>query len=88
MAITISPTFPANGKNLIKQAIVDWFNSMQVGDDIYYSRLYEPINSVNGFSVRNLQVGKLNGSYGTEDIVLGHNEVATISAENIYIGGS
>lgn len=88
MAITISPTFPTNGKNLIKQAIVDWFNSMQVGDDIYYSRLYEPINSVSGFSVRNLQVGKLNGSYGTEDIVLGHNEVATISAENIYIGGS
>lgn len=88
MAITISPTFPTNGKNLIKQAIVDWFNSMQVGDDIYYSRLYEPINSVGGFSVRNLQIGKLNGSYGTDDIVLSHNEVATISAENIYIGGS
>lgn len=88
MSITIAPNFPTNGKNLIKQAIVDWFNSLKVGDDIYYSRLYEPINSISGFSVRNLQIGKLNGSYGKDDIVLGHNEVATISAENIFIGGS
>lgn len=88
MSITIAPNFPTNGKNLIKQAIVDWFNSLKVGDDIYYSRLYEPINSISGFSVRNLQIGKLDGSYVTDDIVLGHNEVATISAENIFIGGS
>lgn len=88
MALTIYPNFPSNGKNLIKQAIVDWFNTLQVGEDVYYSRLYEPINSVNGFSVRNLKVGKLGGTLATEDVILAFNEVATISAENIQIGGS
>lgn len=88
MSLIITPTFPVNGKNLIKQAIVDWFNNLQVGEDVYYSRLYEPINSIQGFSVKNLQVAKLNSSFGTNDIIINHNEIATISAENIQIGGS
>ena len=49
---------------------------------------YVYIESKAGNIDNGIIIDKLNGSYGTEDIILGHNEVATISAENIYIGGS
>ena len=88
MSLVVYPDFPANGQSLIKQALVDYFNNLNVGEDIYYSRLYEPINSIRGFSVRNLKIGVLGGTLGTDDIVLNHNELATINAENISIGGN
>ena len=88
MSLVVYPDFPANGKSLIKQALVDYFNNLNVGEDIYYSRLYEPINSIRGFSVRNLKIGVLGGTLGIDDIVLNHNELATINAENISIGGN
>ena len=88
MSLTTQPDFPANGIQLIKQAIVDWFNtSVNVKDDIHYSRLFEPINSVRGFSVRNLKIGIKGGTLSSDDIIIGQNEIATISAEDIIIGG-
>ena len=86
-SLIVSPAFPVDGIAKIKEAIVDWFNSLDVGEDIYYSRLYEPINRVRGFSIKNLKVGRVGGSLGTDDIIIRHNEIATISADNIYIGG-
>ena len=70
------------------QAIVDWFNNLNVGEDIHYSRLYEPINSIRGFAVRNLKFGYKGGTLGVDDIIIKHNELATINAEDISIGGN
>lgn len=89
MSLIVAPNFPKSGQAQIKQAIVEYFNNLQVGEDVYLSRLYEPINSIKGFSVRNLKFSKLGETYHTDDmIVIGHNETATINADNIYIGGS
>lgn len=82
------PNFPTNGKNTIKQRIVDWFNNLEVGEDILYSRLFDPINSVQGFSAKNLQIGRVGGNIGTNDITIKFSELATIKPENILIGGS
>lgn len=87
MSITIYKDFPANGKQLIKQAIVDWFNALRVGDDVYYSRLYEPINKIGGFSVSALTIGKVGGVQGTSNIPIAYNEIPVISADRIYVGG-
>lgn len=88
MQITTRSNFPANGYNLIKQALVEWFNELEVGEDVYLSRLYQPINSVNGFGVRNLKIGLKGGTLTTDDIIIPYNEIATISAEDISIGGA
>lgn len=88
MSLVVFPDFPSNGKSLIRQALVDYFNNLNVGEDIYYSRLSDPINSVKGFAFRNLKIGYVGGTLGTDDIVLSHNELATLSAEDIIIGGS
>ena len=88
MSLITYPDFPSNGVSVIKQAIVDWFNNLDVGEDIHYSRLYQPINNVSGFAVKNLKFGIKDGSIGLDDIIINHNEVATISAEDINIGGN
>jgi len=87
MTLTVYPDFPNGGQIQIKQALVEWFNDLNVGEDIYYSRLYEPINKIKGFSVKSLKIGRLGGTLGTNDVIIGHNEIATISADNIYLGG-
>ncbi len=88
MSLKALPNFPTNGKNAIKQAIVDYFNSLNTGEDILYSRLFNPINKIDGFSVNNLKIAKDNGELGVEDLVIKYNELATIRPEDILIGGS
>lgn len=88
MSLVTYPDFPINGKAQIKQAIVDWFNELNVGEDVHYSRLYEPINRVRGFAVRNLEFGYKDGTLGRDDVIISYNELATINAEDILIGGS
>lgn len=88
MSLITYPDFPNNGLAIIRQAIVEWFNNLNVGEDIHYSRLYEPINSIKGFAVKNLKFGYEGGTLGLEDIVIRHNEIATISATDISIGGN
>ena len=87
MSITIYNDFPSNGKQLIKQAIVDWFNSLRVGDDVHYSRLYEPINSIRGFSVNSLKLSKVGNTPSTDNIRLNYNEIPIITPDRIIIGG-
>lgn len=88
-SLVIFPDFPSNGKQLIRQALVDYFNNLDVGQDIYWSRLSDPINTVKGFAFKNLQIGFDDGTpMSNEDLILSHNELATVNAEDILIGGS
>lgn len=88
MSLITYPNFPINGNARIRQVIVEWFNNLNVGEDIHYSRLYEPINSIQGFAVKNLKFGYAGGTLGVEDIIIRHDEIATLRAEDIVIGGS
>ena len=88
MSLITYPNFPINGNVIIRQAIIEWFNKLNVGEDIHYSRLYEPINSIQGFAVKNLKFGYKGGTLSLEDVVIRHDEIATLSAEDIVIGGS
>jgi uncharacterized phage protein gp47/JayE len=88
MQITQYKNFPTNGKQLIKQAVVDYFNTMMVGQAVQYSRLYTPINTVAGFSVSNLVIGKSGEDLSQDNIFMSFNQVARLSADNILIGGS
>lgn len=88
MSLITYPNFPINGNAKIRQAIIEWFNNLNVGEDIHYSRLYEPINSIQGFAVKNLKFGYKGGTLSLEDIIIRHDEIATLSAEDIIIGGA
>lgn len=79
----------------IKQAIIDYAEYDQSGTygfppggDVLLSRLYTPINSVPGFSVTSLKIGKSAGTLDSSDISIDWNEIATFTKENITINAT
>lgn len=84
--------FPDNGVDLIKQAIVDYaeyaggeYKGFPPGENVVYTRLYTPINEVNGFSIVSLKIGKKASPTGETDIPIQFNEVARFYAQNITV---
>ena len=67
----------------IQNALIDYISNLNVGEDFIWSKLFTPINTVNGQSVNTLQIGKVGSPLGTESIVIEHNQLASLSFENI-----
>lgn len=88
MNITTDPNFPASGTDQIRSAIVSYFDQNQgIGDDVIYSRLYTPINSISNFQVDSLTIGTTPNPTGTSNVVINFDQLATISTANIKING-
>lgn len=84
--ITALGSFPATGPDEIRSAIIEYFvNNQGIGDDVVYSRLYTPINSVPNFQVDSLLIGTSASPTGQSNIVINFDQIATISASNINI---
>ncbi len=92
VVVTPYSDYPANGDDLIKQAIVDYANGdlvegrgFSLGDDIVYSRLYTPINSVQGHEINDLRIGFSPNPTGTSNLVIGPSEVGNFLVSNIQV---
>ena len=86
MTISDLGTMPGDADAQVKQKLVDYSNNNQfIGDDVIYSRLYTPINSIPGFTVNSLTIGKTANPTGTSNIVINYDQVGVISAENITV---
>lgn len=86
MDLTTDSNFPANGNDLIRSNILSYFEeNFGVGDDVIYSRVYTPINSVPGHQVDSLFIGTTPSPAGTSNIVIPFDSIASISAINIII---
>lgn len=92
ITVTESGVFPEDAVDKIKQAIVNYavydqegVAGFPPGADVLVSRLYTPINSVPGFKVDSLQIGKTAESLSTSDIAIAWNELATFDASRITI---
>jgi len=86
MDITTDANFPANGNDLIKSNIIQYFeDNLGTGDDVIYSRLYTPINAVQGHEVVSLKIGTAPSPTGVINIPVAFNQIASISAINIVI---
>lgn len=72
--------FPINGEDLIKDALVNRGNQFLINEDLIYSRLYTPINSVQGVQVDSLKVNN-----AMSNIVTLPNEKIRILRENITL---
>lgn len=72
--------FPNNGEDLIKDALVNRGNQFLINEDLIYSRLYTPINSVQGVQVDSLKVNN-----AMSNIVTDPNEKIRILRENITL---
>lgn len=77
--------FPANGDDLIRTALTSYVDGLRLGQDLVFSRLYTPINSVTGHQVTSLTVGTSPNPTGTANITIPFDGVATALAMNIGI---
>lgn len=51
--------YPDSGDTDIAQAIEDYFTSIQaIGEDVIYSKVYNPVNTIPGVSVTSLTIGR------------------------------
>lgn len=80
---TDTNVFPTDGMLRIQNALIDYISKLNVGEDVIWSKLFTPINTVNGQSVNEMLIGKVGESLGTETIVIEHNQLASLSFENI-----
>jgi hypothetical protein len=86
MTISSLGTMPGDADAQIKQKLVDYSDTNQfIGDDVIYSRLYTPINSVPGFTVNSLTIGTAPSPTGMSNITIGYDQVGVISADNIIV---
>lgn len=86
MTLTTDSSFPANGADLIKQSIIDYAEAnFGIGDDVVYSRLFTPINSVTGHQVDSLLIGTSPSPAGVSNIVIPFSSLASFSSLNINI---
>lgn len=92
VTLTLFPEYPANGDDLIKQAIVDYANgdltegrSFGLSDDVIYTRLYTPINTVQGHEINDIQISVTSPASGTANILIGATEIANFLVDNITV---
>lgn len=85
LSLTAGNTFPQNGKVLIQEALVRYFDSLEVGDSVVWSKLFNPINEVAGQSVNSLLIGIKGEALTQNNIPLNYNQLPVISFEDIEI---
>lgn len=84
--LSTNSNYPEGGDESIKQALIQYFkNNFGIGDDIVYSRLYTPINSIPGHQVNSLLIGTDLALLGANNIVIGFDEIANLQSNNIVI---
>jgi uncharacterized phage protein gp47/JayE len=86
MDLTTNANYPQNGDDLIRSNLASYFTSdFGIGDDVIYSRLYTPINSVPGHAVNSLEVSTDGVTWTTANIDVPFNGIATLESNNIVI---
>lgn len=86
LSITDLGFMPGDAPAQIKQNLVNFSNSnLFISTDVIYSRLYTPINAVQGFTVNSLKIGLAPSPTGMVNIPIAFDAVANISADNIII---
>jgi uncharacterized phage protein gp47/JayE len=92
VTLTAFADYPANGDELIKDAIVDYAEGrliegrgFSLADDVIYTRLYTPINSVQGHEIDSLKIGTTPNPTGEVNIPIGADQLSRFLVSNITV---
>ena len=75
----------SNYRDAITQALISHISSLSLGEDVSYSRLFTPINSVSGFEVVSLLIGRDPSNLGTSTISIAYDEKPSLVGSNVSI---
>lgn len=86
VSLTARSGYLSTTADAIKAAVAEYITGLEIGDDIYLSKLYVPANLLNvpelaaTFDVTLVRIKKNAGSFGTSNITLAFNEHAVCAA--------
>ncbi|WP_424349270.1 baseplate J/gp47 family protein [Latilactobacillus sp. 5-91] len=84
--VTTNDSFPLQGNDQIKQAVLDYISSVGMGEMIYYSYLYRFIyDNVPGIVVADVKIGTSKDQLTAADIQLTDIQRATITADSVVV---
>ena len=90
--LVVTPEYPVNGANTIKQNTVDYANGtlvqgrgFGVSDNVIQTELYTPVNSVPGHSITSILIGTSPTPTLENNIVIDFDEVSNFDIANIII---
>jgi len=86
--IVIDSNFPPDGATQIRDALVAFGGELTIGEDVLYSRLFTPVNSVPGHYVSSLLVDIVDPPVGTSNITIDINELAAFAGERITVNAT
>jgi len=86
VTIETDDTFdPLNGPTNIKQGIESYVNSVDMGDTIVYTKLFQAIYNVTGVTSATATIGRSKDTLATSDVQLSEFETATVLDEGIEV---
>lgn len=77
---TENSNFPNNGEQLLKDALVAYGETLKIGQDIVYSRLFSPLNTVAGMQIDTLTLNGL-----SQTLVINKNQLGSFVDGNITV---
>lgn len=90
VSLTARAGYLSTTADAIKAAVVAYMATLDIGDDIYISKLYVPANLSNEdvgstFDVTQIRIKKNSGTFGTTNITLAFNEIAACALANVTV---
>lgn len=83
MSLTTLPSYPQDGNQRIVDALSAYVSSLNIGEDLVFSRLYTPINTVQGHQVDVLEVSEDGDTWVSANIATAINERVVLPVTNI-----
>lgn len=78
--------FPPDGIAQIQSAVLNYVNNgLTLGDDVIYSRLYTPVNSIPGHTVNYIHLGTSASPSGTSNIAIAFDHEASLELANCIV---
>ena len=81
--------WPTDGAQRIKDALVAWgLDEQEIGEELIYSRLFSPVNTVPGFSITSMFIGTSASPTGTANITVPFDSLARVDSARIVVNVS
>jgi hypothetical protein len=77
---TENSNFPNDGEQLMKDALVAYGQTLKIGQDVVYSRLFSPLNTVVGMQIDTLTVNGLSAT-----LTINKNQLGSFVDANITV---
>ena len=88
VTITTNTEYPGDGADQIKRNLVDYFNSLSIGDDVLNHLLYSPVNAVPGILTLSVLTAKPSEGLIPGNQSIGSFETATTTTIDITVVAS